>query len=349
MYSGEIDETIPQQISNICSHLSIHSTHIQRLTIFMQKWNENEFKQHVCHSIFNLIESQKNLKYLSINEFWNIYHNKFDYFNQFYQILLQRTNDTLEYLQFYELNQFDLLLNILGELKKLKSLEIKKLVKPTNFNNNPFKFNNLALSKFDCNYNLFPINDSSYDSTIIRSFISPIVTSSNKSLESLSLSKITKDLLSTVTVHCPNITNLSLLIDFSLIPEFCALLISLSNLRSLTIKKSSYHKLFTDIDSNNLATNLQNSLYYFKTNLFDNSKSLNYFLENCNMDVRLSVLEVYQLLVDDDTLKAVLNYRQKSGGKLREFRYSGNEIMFNAQTWESTKKILPNLVKVEWS
>src|SRR5207247_4385739 len=103
-----------------------------------QKWWKDEFKKQVFNSIFDLIKSQKYLKYLSINEFWNSNINNFDnltieYFDKFYQLLLENTSNTLEYLQFYELNRFDLLLNILGDLKKLKSLEIKKLVKPNNY------------------------------------------------------------------------------------------------------------------------------------------------------------------------------------------------------------------------
>lgn len=365
MYSSEVSKIIPQQISNICSHLSIHSTHIQCLTIYMQKWWEDDFKQLVCLSIFDLIKSQKYLKYLSINEFWNTNYNNFnnfdnttiEYFNKFYQILLENTSNTLEYLQFYELNRFDLLLNILSDFKKLKNLEIKKLVKPnnySNFNYNPFKINNLTLSKFDCNYNnpfenFYVIKNPSHDSIIINSFISPIIKSSNKSLESLSLSKISKDLLLTITLNCPNITNLSLLLDPTLIPDFCALLISLSKLHSLTIKKSFYKLSFNYIDFKNLAINLPNSLYYFKTDLFDNSKSLNYFLESCNIDVKLGVLEIYQQLVNDDTLNTILNYKKKSDDKLKIFKYSGSEIMFNDQTWESAKKILPDLVKVDWN
>ncbi|CAG8628913.1 9343_t:CDS:2 [Rhizophagus irregularis] len=252
MYSSEISKIIPQQISNICSHLSTHSTHIQCLTIYMQKWWEDDFKQQVCLSIFNLIKSQKYLKYLSINEFWNTNYNNFnnfdnttiEYFNKFYQILLENTSNTLEYLQFYELNRFDLLLNIL---------------------------------------------------------------------------------------------------DPTLIPDFCALLVSLPKLHSLTIKKSFYRLSFNYIDFKNLAINLPNSLYYFKTDLFDNSKSLNYFLETCNIDVKLGVLEIYQQLVNDDTLNAILNYKKKSNDKLKTFKYSGSRIMFNDQTWELTKKILPDL------
>ncbi|GBC24617.2 hypothetical protein GLOIN_2v1881452 [Rhizophagus irregularis DAOM 181602=DAOM 197198] len=161
--------------------------------------------------------------------------------------------------------------------------------------------------------------------------------------------KISKDLLSTITLNCPNITNLSLLLDPTLIPDFCALLVSLPKLHSLTIKKSFYRLSFNYIDFKNLAINLPNSLYYFKTDLFDNSKSLNYFLETCNIDVKLGVLEIYQQLVNDDTLNAILNYKKKSNDKLKTFKYSGSRIMFNDQTWELTKKILPDLVKIDWN
>ncbi|GBC04932.1 hypothetical protein RclHR1_05950016 [Rhizophagus clarus] len=361
IYSGEISKVIPQQISNICSHLSVHSTHIQSLTIFMQKWKDDEFKHQVCFSIFDLIKSQKYLKSLSINEFWNTNYNTFnnlDLTDQFYQILLDYTSNTLEYLQFYELNHFDLLLNILGNFKYLKNLEIKKLVKPNNYSSffhlNSSKINNLSLKKFDCNYspfeNFYSVKNPSYDSIIINSFISPIIKSSNLSLEFLSLSKISKNLLSTITLYCPNITHLSLFLDSILISDFCALLVFLSKLHFLTIKKSFHKPFFNDIlDIKNLATNLPISLYYFKTDLFDNSKSLTYFLENCNIDVKLGVLEIYQHLVDDNTLKAVLNYKKKSNDKLKIFRYSGNNIVFNDQTWESAKNILSDLVKINWN
>ena len=42
------------------------------------------------------------------------------------------------------------------------------------------------------------------------------------------------------------------------------------------------------------------------------------------------------------------NYK-KSGGKLRKFRYSSRKIVFSTQTWQLTKKILPDLVKVNWN
>ncbi|CAG8574929.1 6647_t:CDS:2 [Funneliformis caledonium] len=327
-YSSETDEMIiPQQISNICTHLSIHSTHIRHLTIYItQKWWGDEFRQQICDPIFKLIRSQKNLKYLSINEFWNNnkcqLNNKYDsvdrldmgieYSKQFYQILLQQTSNTLESLQFHDLTQFKLLLNILNHFKR------------------HFSINN---------------NDGG-NSIIIHSLISPIIISSNKSLESLSLSEVSRDILLSITNHCPNVSNLSLSLNPSLSPEFCALLMSLSKLQSLKINKSFCNISFTATDLINLANSLPTSLYYFNTDIFDNSKFLNYFLENCNVDLNLSILEVYQNVVDDAALIAVLNYKQKNGVRLREFRYSGMSIMFSTRIWESTKKILPDLVKV---
>ena len=288
-------------------------------------------------SISTLIESQNSLKNLIINEFW-------DYSNvDLIKKALLKQSPSLIYLEINEFSDYNLLLQILTFCKNLEILRFGHQIPQKHDLSNNFislSSNNLLIKHF---YSLMD----NYNDNITLTTIELILKMSNKSLQTLSLSKITSDLVTTISNYCSQLTHLSFIFHTREIKSICSLLSSLSSLKHLILIHYDLNQPTNHFLFHKLAKSIPNSLIHFGFDFELSPKLLEMFLSCCPNSIEILTFHGTKWYREDYLSDMVKYVRKKRGGlkelRIENFRQYDEDFLpqFVLNALKDAKKIIP--------
>ncbi|RIA94667.1 hypothetical protein C1645_873314 [Glomus cerebriforme] len=267
---------------------------IQELFIHLPSSDKIDFDlRKVYPAIANLINSQRNLKSIEINE---SHCSKMD--QEIINSLIWTQSNSLTNFKINGRIRFSNLIQLLENCKNLKSIQMYKLSKYGKVI--PKDIIISSLEKF-CHWNphlqfQYQTNNADYEITLTLKMIS-------KSLKKFACSYICDNISNTINEYCINLSHLCLFITFETFEKVSKLLPSINTLSYLYLESPKVDIiLFKSNMLQLLASSLPNSLTHLSLNLFIPMEFFKIFLINCN--VKLSVLELYN--IQDATYKLSL-------------------------------------------
>lgn len=325
-----IDEDSLISWNNLFNNLSEYTYNIQHLSIHIYKNNRNEYSD-IDDSVIKLIQAQKNLKSLSLSNFWG---NS----TKFYSVL-EEHNNSLTYLRFEGLSDVILLIKFLNTCKNLITLELFQSTKGED-NEHNLNISTLSNSDFNLNVKNFYYNFKDTNVATLIYFLKLI----GRNLKFFSSTSYTIPIpvLITLKNFNPNISHLSLKISHDLLEVFSNLLKNLS-LKYLFLNTSKYHKLSLD-HIIKLAESLPTSLLYLDINFRITSKEFEYLLMRSNSNfITIAFHNIFEN--HKDYLKIMVNHVINNFVSLREIRFQKDFFNRDNNRGENFQRLLNDELK----
>ncbi|CAG8591772.1 8441_t:CDS:1 [Dentiscutata erythropus] len=318
-------------ISLLCEKLSLYARNIKNLNISINTI-ENEFIQpEICKHLFQLINSQHKLQYLTICFSWDNSQSPL-----FFSALSSQSHSLkyLEIIQFYDipllisyLSPFNLdTLNFVYYYRR--NIQIEPSPLPILHSGTQFRIKELV----SCGVTHYPV---------FNPFFSIIIRMSGSSLQELSLRGSDKLWINAIT-QCPNLTSLTVAIDFSMHECFIQALSKLKKLQFLEVKKGQDNTKFTKDAILQIAKTISTTLEELDFDLTANQEYLVAFLAECKFS--LSKLTIYLDELDNETLNFIIDYAIKTGN-LKELCYEATQS-FTDDVLLRAKKVIPIITEI---
>ncbi|RIB24069.1 hypothetical protein C2G38_2070883 [Gigaspora rosea] len=170
--------------------------------------------------IFRLIKSQNQLEILKTNEFWSVPEET----EEFCAVLSTQAK-SLRWLEFSEITYIPVeLVRVLMTCHKLETLEFRgfdslNLTSSSSLNNN---YNDQNITNYDDNFDDYRLNIENlhvFRNSLPSTVINLLSLTHSQNLKKLAIEKATIEIIDTLQVYCPNVTNLSLCTSNSICPN----------------------------------------------------------------------------------------------------------------------------------
>ncbi|GBB94510.1 hypothetical protein RclHR1_02370010 [Rhizophagus clarus] len=316
--------------NNLFNNLSEYTYNIQYLSIHIYKNNRYEYSE-IDDSIIKLIQSQKNLKSLSLSNFWR---NS----SIFYSAIGDHCN-SLTYLRLEGLSDVILLIKLLNTCRNLITLDLIQSTKGDDYEHN-LNLTTLSVTDFNLSVKNFYYNFNDTNVGTLIYFLKLI--GRNLFTFSSTLYTIPLPVLVTLKNHNSYITHLSLKISHDLLQVFSNLLKNLS-LKYLFLNTSKYHKLSLH-HIIQLAESLPTSLLYLDLNFMITSKEFESLLLNSNSNfITIAFHNIFEN--HKDYLKIMVDHVINNSGSLREIRFQKDFFNRDCNNFVNFQKWLDDELK----
>ncbi|CAG8669279.1 20501_t:CDS:1 [Dentiscutata erythropus] len=165
--------------------------------------------------IFRLIKSQSQLQVLKTNEFWSVPEET----EEFCAVLSTQAK-SLRWLEFSEITYIPIeLVRVLMSCHRLETLEFRGF---DSLNLNSTNNDNQDTTKYDDNFNDYRLNIENlhvFRNSLPSTVINLLSLTHSQNLKKLAIEKATIEIIDTLQVYCPNVTNLSLCTTNSICPN----------------------------------------------------------------------------------------------------------------------------------
>ncbi|CAG8560997.1 18550_t:CDS:1 [Acaulospora morrowiae] len=339
-FDNDDEERWPLNIDHkarICTQLSLFTRSLKYITITIDPYRWSPPSPTVCTPIFQLIESQKGLEFLEMEEFWE----DFAFSLEFY-LALQNQTHALTHLTLKNLSQFDLLLRVLVNCTSLETLEFLKVPESNS--------ESLVFAEHKRNSSLIkPLSikklisyDAKSDPDLVTQTLSIIVRMANRNLRALMIFEVTPELLDVMGECCPNIMDLYLTMStssiFNLIPYLSTL-----PLEYLFLWED--HSLpFSTEFVRQVAHSLPPTLKNLEITFDLTPRMLATFLEECPANFRELVLRADNS--NDEFLRVVIDYAKMRGVRLKCLKLWGLGTKYSVSMVEEAKRYIPKIVNL---
>ncbi|GBC08430.1 hypothetical protein RclHR1_00810022 [Rhizophagus clarus] len=299
-----------KELSELFNLLIRYVNNLRHLNVSINFGNKLRYSSQVAILLSQLIESQKNLEILEINDFWDPRK-----FSPIFDAIKSQKN-SLKYLRLEGLKNFEPLLNILIYCNNLEILNLKSFAQMEE-NINIKSINNII--------NLSELNIKHLYSWDIPSFLDAddmglLLKLINHSLNTLAIDRvIDNNLLEIIKDYCPNIQNLSLGMFNASFPDILPSLLNNLSLNHLYLDIFGYNFSDVLIELTNSIPSSVNSLYLNFT-LFPHQ--LDYFLNEMKSKPKILGI-IDKNMIKNDHLEVIIKYA-KNHDNLKELHWFGN-------------------------
>ncbi|CAI2166938.1 20725_t:CDS:1 [Funneliformis geosporum] len=329
----DIDGSFGDKISRFFIQLSNYSHNIQELIIDIFFDSTNTFK--VSESLTKLIESQRNLHLLQVNEYigYSFIHS------------IKSQANSLKFLRILELSNFHTLLPILHECVKLETLEFTEYFEVEKLGE--FVNPNLSLPQIHIKNLLAYQIDMERNPQNFEDAMAILINLSRHKLESLTMEYVTYRTISFLKSHCPNnLTHLSLKISTFALFKLYELFPLLRSLETLILIESGRYEDSLSQESTNqlsqLARTIPPSLKCLGISFLIDLYGYKKFYEE--LSVPIQELDVY-ISLNDDHLKEIVSYAEKNRNLKRvgimRFKSSLKDGHISMELYQRSKALIP--------
>ncbi|CAG8606230.1 16486_t:CDS:1 [Acaulospora morrowiae] len=338
-YDSGLEAFHEEKISSLFDFLSSFSRDIRKISINIDiDFMLDGGLSNAGLAFSKLLRSQKHVKILETNEFWDCNSSSI-IFNA-----LQVQAKSLTSLKINGITRMDLLFPVLTSCQNLETLSLNGVEDSYYMDINDAYFSpltSLKLKNLDC-WGYFD-----HHSTL--ELIMLVLKMTNSNLRTLRIKKVTAPFMDAISQYCPNINNLTLVISSNEYPNLLPLFGSLHSLTHLSLgvvnKKTeqSRHQIY--LFTEKIIRSLPSTLEYLAIDFNINIRDWKMFFRNCRLKLKELVLHQREL-IQDSYLKVVVDYAKEFESlKVLKYQrpYSWYGGSFSSKALKEAKCFIPTI------